>query len=202
MGKQKQKEKSSNGRLIAGIVLIVVAVVVLVVVGVVYYYQNQEEETTATTEDANQAAYIDLLDRYYTSMLEGDGESLAHCMAPDAYWDYYMETYSKTEEEVIATYDDACVNTITVWEESYGEGISLEYEIIGTSTPDEDGINEWNTNIEIDALAIQDAITLQVELTVTGSVSGNVLIYYPTLAKMDGEWYILEENSETLTVAE
>ncbi len=192
-------ENKQRVRLVCGIVLIVLALAIAGY-GVFCFLDASEatDEASADSSSGTSTSYEAVMQTYYTAILEEDGETLAGCMAPQAYWDYYMETYEKTEVDIIATYDDACTNTLSGWEETYGSNITLSYEITGTSDPDEDGITEWNENVELDEMVILDAITLEIELSINGSESGNVVIYYPTLVEMADGWYIMEEDSETL----
>ena len=197
MPKKKQKQKSSAKRVrfIFGLVLMVAAVGAA---GIGVWLFLEDTPAEETEESAAGSDYEDVMNTYYAAILSGDGASLANCMAPQAYWDYYMETYNKTEDDIIATYDDACVNTLSGWEETYGSDITLSYKITATSEPDAEGIEEWNENVELDAMIISDAITLEIELSINGSTSGNVVVYYPTLVQMEDGWYIMEEDSETL----
>lgn len=191
----QQARKKRKRKMILGIVLIVVAAVLLgLAIYFMFFYEDEDEEAS---ELEDEYGYLTTLDTYYTALLELDGETLYQCMAPDTYWDYYMETYDKTLDEIIATYDDACENTVEAWEEEAGGTIELVYDIVATSEPDSEGVDEWNENIEYEELTITDAITLEVELTILGDDTSFVETYMPTLVKMGDAWYILEEDSST-----
>lgn len=140
-------------------------------------------------------SYEALMESYYAAVLNGDGEALARCMAPDAYWNYYMEAYGKTWDDVVATYTDACANSLSAWESSYGAPVTLSYTIDGASAPDQTDVDEWNENIELEELQITQAATLQVTLTITGADSSGTQTTSPTVVQMEGQWYILEEDS-------
>lgn len=205
--RQKQEAKSRRTRLIAGIVLIVVAAAAAV--AGIWMFQKEQDDSTQMQifreehQDAESSSgYEDVLNRYYQAILSEDGQMMAQIMAPPEYWTYYLEAYSRTEEEVVEAFTEMCSEILSEWEAQYGSGITLSYQIIGVSEPAQEGLDEWNVNMEQllgnDGASITDAVTAEVELTVTGSAGGDVLTYYPTIVQMGDNWYMLEEDNDTL----
>ena len=66
------------------------------------------------TKNSDQApeTYQSVLSEYYTAFIQNQPDTLYRLMAPPAYWDYYMEHYNKTKEDVISTYQQAITNTM------------------------------------------------------------------------------------------
>ena len=68
--------------------------------------------------------------------------------------------------------------------------------------PDENGLEEWNQNMESllgnTGANISEAVTLEVEQTLSGSTKKGTETVYPTLAKMGDNWYIMETDNEKL----
>ena len=92
---------------------------------------NRTVTTTAApastdTENSDQApeTYQSVLSEYYTAFIQNQPDTLYRLMAPSAYWDYYMEHYDKTKEDVISTYQQAITNTMASWKQQCGDNFS------------------------------------------------------------------------------
>lgn len=204
---QKNQAASRRRRMIAGVILIVVAAVI-VAAGIFLLRREQQqgqqmESFRQSHGDAETAAgYEDVLSRYYQAILSEDGKALAQIMAPPEYWTYYLETYDHTEEEVTGMFTEMCSEILDGWEASYGSGIALTYQVLGVSEPEQEGLDEWNAQMQTllgnDGAQITDAVTAEVALTITGSEDSDVLTYYPTIVQMGDSWYMLEEDNDAL----
>lgn len=197
---QKQQEKQRRTRRYLGIGLILGAVVLLGV-GVYFGVQTQREQAR-TDQQVQDGSYETVISRYYTAILAADGQTMSQVMAPPAYWTYYLETYDKTEEEVIEDFAAGCENTLEEWRDVYGEDVTLTFQIQGLSEQGQEGLDEWNADMEemmgSDAMAISEAVTLEVELQFQGSAGSDTQTVYPTLGKIGEGWYILSEDDATL----
>lgn len=204
--RRKAQEKSRRTRLIIGIVLILAAAAAVVIGAYAFQSeQDQNEEMQLFREDHEEdgeSNYEDVVSHYYQAILSQDGQEMVQIMAPPEYWTYYLETYDKSEEEVIETFAEMCATIMTDWESEYGSGITLTYQILGVFEPSQDGLDEWNTNMETllgnDGAEITDAVMLEIALTVTGDSDSEILTYYPTIAQMGDSWYMLEEDNDEL----
>ena len=126
------------------------------------------------TENSDQApeTYQSVLSEYYTAFIQNQPDTLYRLMAPPAYWDYYMEHYNKTKEDVISTYQQAITNTMASWKQQCGDDVTVSFAIKGMSEQSQDFLTEWtddmNEMIGEDQVHAQDAVTLSVERTLTG----------------------------------
>ncbi len=193
------KRRARRSRFWIGVVLLVVVVVLIVVAVFVARDSRQDddsEELSAATD------YQQVLQRYYAALLTEDGQVIAQCMAPPSYWTYYLATYGRTEDEVMDAFAEMAAETTNEWTTLYGESLELQYKILGMSEPAQEGIDEWNSDMADQLgnhdLDILDAVTLEVELTVTGATGSGDITLYPTLVEMEDGWYMLEPDaSET-----
>ena len=108
---RKQAEQAAakrrHLRIVAGIIM-VAAAAGLACGGLVWYQHDQKAQQQAP----DSADYADVLQSYYTAVFAADGQTLTQLMAPPEYWTYYMETYNKTEEDVIDSFAEGCSNTV------------------------------------------------------------------------------------------
>ena len=134
--------------------------------------------------------------------ISADGKTMAQITAPPEYWPYYLETYDKTEADVEASFQESCQEKMSDWQSVYGSDVTISYRIVGLSRPDENGLEEWNQNMESllgnTGANISEAVTLEVEQTLSGSTKKGTETVYPTLAKMGDSWYIMETDNEKL----
>lgn len=108
-----------KGLLIGGIVAVVIAaggICAAVLPDALHKEESSISNGTVTTttaapastdtENSDQApeTYQSVLSEYYTAFIQNQPDTLYRLMAPPAYWDYYMEHYNKTKEDVISTY--------------------------------------------------------------------------------------------------
>jgi hypothetical protein len=160
-----------------------------------------ENEAAPDTDD-----YASVIGKYYAAVFDKDGKTLATLTAPPDYWTYYYETYDKTEQDVIDSFEEGCENTLADWKETYGDDVEVSYRISGMSQQGQDGIDEWNENMEEllgnDGADMTESVTLQVELTFTGSVKTGTEDISPVLGKIDGTWYLVSEGSADSTESE
>ena len=153
------------------------------------------------TENSDQApeTYQSVLSEYYTAFIQNQPDTLYRLMAPPAYWNYYLEHYDKTKEDVISTYQQAITNTMASWKQQCGDDVTVSFAIKGMSEQSQDFLTEWtddmNEMIGEDQVHAQDAVTLSVERTLTGSKGTQTETISPTLIQVDGFWYILQENT-------
>ncbi len=198
---RKQAEQAAakrrHLRIGAGIVL-VAAAAALAGGGLIWYQRDQK----AQNEAPDSSDYADVLSIYYTAILSEDGQAMTQIMAPPEYWTYYMETYDKTEDDVIQSFSEGCQNTMSEWKETYGDDVKISYQIEGMSEQGDSGLAEWNTNMEDmlgnDGADITQAVTLEVKRTFQGSNDSGSDVVYPTLGKIGEKWYIISEDDETL----
>lgn len=194
---EKQQKKSRIIRLLAGILLILAAAAL--VLGGILYFQKEKEKDAAAPDTSG---YEKTLSAYYSAIVSSDGKTMSQIMAPPEYWTYYLETYDKTEEEVIENFAEGCNNTMSEWQSEYGTDVKVSYQIAGMSQQGQEGLDEWNSDMkEIlgnDGAAVSEAVTLEVQLTFTGSAKTGSDVVYPTLGKIGEKWYLMSEDSEEL----
>lgn len=164
--------------------------------------KDTASESSSQAEEQEQApsTYHSLLSQYYTAFVKNQPETLYKLMAPQAYWDFYFAQYSKTESDVIATYEQAIADTMADWRLQYGTDVTVSFAITGMSEHSDEFLQEWtedmNAMIGEDAVHAEDAVTLQVERTLEGSEGTITETLFPSLIQVDGIWYILEENTQ------
>lgn len=194
---EQQQKKNRRIRLLAGVFLILAAAG-LVVGGVLY--AKKEKKANETAPDAS--SYEETLSAYYSAIVSSDGKTMSQVMAPPEYWTYYLENYEKTEADVIENYAEGCNNTMSEWQSEYGTDVKVSYQISGMSQQGQEGMDEWNSDMETllgnDGASISEAVTLEVHLTFTGSAKTGSDVVYPTLGKIGDKWYIISEDSEEL----
>ena len=194
---QEQALKKQRNRLVAGIILIAAALVIAVG-GVLLFLQDQKK-TDAVPDTSD---YEQVLQSYYDALISADGKTMAQITAPPEYWPYYLETYDKTEADVEASFQESCQEKMSDWQSVYGSDVTISYRIVGLSRPDENGLEEWNQNMESllgnTGANISEAVTLEVEQTLSGSTKKGTETVYPPLAKMGDNWYIMETDNEKL----
>ena len=220
---QEQALKKQRNRLVAGIILIAAALVIAVG-GVLLFLQDQKK-TDAVPDTSD---YEQVLQSYYDALISADGKTMAQITAPPEYWPYYLETYDKTEADVemlaVGCYDDYANQDYTIYNDVFSDNgycaINTNWAVFanGTAThavpginwynytlitrPDENGLEEWNQNMESllgnTGANISEAVTLEVEQTLSGSTKKGTETVYPTLAKMGDSWYIMETDNEKL----
>lgn len=193
----KEQKRRRSTRIIIGIVMLLAAAA-LVVGGILLYQREQKNKNTAP--DAS--SYEKVLGSYYSAILSADGKAMSQVMAPPEYWTYYMETYEKTENDVINTFSEGCNATLKEWQDTYGTDVKVSYQIEGMSQQGDEGVQEWNSDMEATlgntGASITEAVTLEVKLSYHGSVKSGTETMYPTLGKIGDNWYIIAEDSEEL----
>lgn len=180
------------------------AAVLLIGGGVFLLFSDKDTETmtpssfAAVGEEDSATACQNLMSQYYTAIMGEDAETLYKLMAPSEYWQYYMETYGKTEDEVISTYADAINNTKAQWKAECGNDAKVSFKIEASGEQSAQFLTEWsdtmNEAIGSELLTAEEAMTLNVTQTVTGSADTIETINTPTLIKVNGSWYILDEG--------
>ncbi|MBQ8514855.1 MAG: hypothetical protein IJ496_05600 [Ruminococcus sp.] len=204
MSKHTASKKKPNKIWIAGIALILAAAAMLG--GGLYLILSEDEVTpspgsvVAVGEEDSATACQNLLSSYYTAIIGQDGQALYELMAPPEYWDYYMETYDKTETEVIETYQDAVNNTVASWKADCGSNVKVSFQIEASGEQTEAFLTEWsdtmNEALGEEVLSAQEALTLQVTQTVTGDNGTKETQLRPTLIRVNDAWYILDEGTD------
>lgn len=194
---EQQQKKSRRIRLFAGILLILAAAAL--VIGGILLFQKEKSADEAVPDASG---YEDTLSAYYSAIVSADGKTMSQLMAPPEYWTYYLETYDKTEEEVIENFAEGCNNTMSEWQSEYGIDVKVSYQIAGMSQQGQEGLDEWNSDMKEllgnDGASVSEAVTLEVDLTFTGSAKTGSNVVYPTLGKIGEKWYIISEDSEEL----
>lgn len=194
---EQQQKKSRRIRLFAGILLILAAAAL--VIGGILLFQKEKSADEAVPDASG---YEDTLSAYYSAIVSADGKTMSQLMAPPEYWTYYLETYNKTEEEVIENFAEGCNNTMSEWQSEYGIDVKVSYQIAGMSQQGQEGLDEWNSDMKEllgnDGASVSEAVTLEVDLTFTGSAKTGSNVVYPTLGKIGEKWYIISEDSEEL----
>lgn len=205
------KRNKPNKLLIAGISM-TAAAVLLIGGGIFMLIGGNDDEVmtpgnfAAVGEEDSATACQNLMSEYYSAIMGENGEELYKLMAPPEYWTYYMETYSKTEEEVIETYNDAINNTKANWSAQCGSNAKVSFKIVSSGNQTEEFLKEWNESmgsiVGSGKLNAEEAITLNVEQTVTGSSGSIESNNTPTLIKVNSNWYILDEGTNVEKGAE
>ncbi|MGN0632052.1 MAG: hypothetical protein ACI4JN_12070 [Ruminococcus sp.] len=200
MGKKSNKKTNTFA---AGIALIAAAVVIIGC-GIFWIIKDKNKEVitpggfTAVGEEDSATACQNLMSSYYSAIMGGDGEALCSLMAPPEYWDYYMEVYGKTEEEIISTYSDAISNTVSSWRAECGNDAKVSFKIESSGDEPDEFLTQWNENIGSSlgngGLTAEEAILLNVSQTVKGSSGSLESNNTPILIKVNGVWYILDEG--------
>lgn len=194
---EQQQKKSRRIRFFAGILLILAAAAL--VIGGILLFQKEKSADEAVPDASG---YEDTLSAYYSAIVSADGKTMSQLMAPPEYWTYYLETYDKTEEEVIENFAEGCNNTMSEWQSEYGIDVKVSYQIAGMSQQGQEGLDEWNSDMKEllgnDGASVSEAVTLEVDLTFTGSAKTGSNVVYPTLGKIGEKWYIISEDSEEL----
>lgn len=180
------------------------AAVLLIGGGVFLLFSDNDTETitpssfAAVGEEDSATACQNLMSKYYTAIMGEDAETLYKLMAPAEYWQYYMEAYSKTEEEIISTYADAINNTKAQWQAGCGSDAKVSFKIEASGEQSAQFLTEWsdtmNQAIGSEVLTAEEAMTLNVTQTITGSSGTEETVNTPTLIKVNGSWYILDEG--------
>lgn len=183
-----------------GIGLIVVAVGVLGFGGFKLVKQIQEDQKIANTVVPDTSSYEAIIQQYYEAVQSKDAATMKNLVATPSYWDYYMETYDKTEEDVLATLEDGINNTLEEWSDTYGPDVVISYQIVGMSEQGQDGIDEWNDYMEgmlgsTDS-DISDSVMLQLNTTYTSDDGEETVTTYPTLGKAKTGWFIMSEDTD------
>lgn len=193
-GKKKQKN-SRTARLVVGLILIAAAIAAAV--GGVFYYRSQKAAEDAAPDASG---YEELMKSYYSAIVSGDGKKMAQLMAPPEYWNYYMETYDKSETDVEDALKEGCAATYSGWQNTYGTDVKVSYQIAGMSEQGQDGLNEWNANMEEmlgnDGADMTESVLLEVKVTYSGSTSEGTEIIHPTLGKIGDQWYLISEDTQ------
>lgn len=184
------------------------AAVCMIAGGIFLLKQDKEPQTMTPSSGVVLGETVDtatacqnLMSAYYQSIVNRDGAALYQLMAPPAYWTYYQEQYDKTTDDIVATYNDAILNTLANWEASCGENVRVAFHIEASAEQSPEFLEEWSTNmntlIGTDAMEAQEAMTLQVTQKITGASSTEETEITPTLIKVNDVWYILDEGSHT-----
>lgn len=202
---QKQMaQKKRKLRTAAGVTLLVLAAAG--VLGGIWYYRQQHpssssEQASSSAPDAS--TYEAVMQSYFSAILTGNGKAMAQLVGSSAYWTFYMENYDKTEEEIEKQLDEACATIHSEWQNTYGEDVQVSYQIVGMSQQEQEGIDEWNANMEEmlgnDGANISESVMLEVEVTYSGSITSGKETLHPTLAKIGDSWYIIEEDTTDTT---
>ena len=196
---QKQAEQAARKRrhirIIAGIIM--VAAAAGLAFGGLFWYQKEQKAQKAAPDSSD---YADVLSSYYTAVLSADGQTLTQLMAPPEYWNYYMETYDKSETDVEDALKEGCAATYSGWQNTYGTDVKVSYQIAGMSEQGQDGLNEWNANMEEmlgnDGADMTESVLLEVKVTYSGSTSEGTEIIHPTLGKIGDQWYLISEDTQ------
>lgn len=203
----KSNVKKKNNLLIAGIALIAAAVLIIGG-GLFWIFSDRNKEVitpgsfAAVGEEDSATACQKVMSDYYSAIMGDDGNALCKLMAPPEYWTYYMDTYGKSESEVVSTYSDAINNTVSSWRAQCGNDAKVSFKIESSGNEPDAFLDEWNKNVGSllgdGGISAEEAVMLNVTQTVKGSQGSLVSENTPVLIKISGKWYILDEgiNSE------
>lgn len=205
MSKKNTAGGKKPDKLFIGGVCAICAAILLLGGGIWLLFSGDNSEETMTPgsfaavgEEDDATACQNLMSDYYTAIMSKDGGDLYKLMAPPEYWEYYMEEYSKDEAEIITTYTDATQNTLAEWHSQCGDDAKVSFKIEASSYQSDEFLTEWsaamNDMLGENVLTAEAAMTLNVTQTVTGSVSTNETTTSPTLIKVNGIWYVLDEG--------
>ncbi len=194
---EKQQKKSRITRIVIGVVLILAAAAL--VIGSIFLYRKEQSDQNSTPDATS---YEKVLGNYYRAILTADGKTMSQIMAPPEYWTYYMKTYNKDEDDIIQTFADGCTTTLKEWQDTYGLDVKVSYQITGMSQQGEEGLAEWNSDMESmlgsTGANISEAVMLEVKLSYTGNLKNGSEVMHPTIGKIGDSWYIIEEDSDEL----
>ena len=182
-----------------------IAAALLLLGGGAFLLFNDSNEDTITPsdfaavgEEDSATACQNLISKYYTAIMGEDAETLYKLMAPQEYWDYYMISYGKTEADIVDTYEDAINNTKAQWMARCGSDAKVSFQIEASGEQTEEFLtelgNNMNETIGSDAITVEEAMTLSVAQTVTGSNGTLEAVKTPTLVKINSSWYIIDEG--------
>ncbi len=153
---------------------------------------------SAVGEEDSATACQNLMSSYYTAIMSEDAEALYDIMAPEEYWAYYIEEYGKSKEAVIATYDDAIKNTKASWQAKCGSDAKISFKIDASGEVSEEVLTQLsetvNASLGEGVYNAEEGMTLSVTQTVKGSSGTDETVNTPTLIKVNGKWYILDEG--------
>ncbi|MBQ8725320.1 MAG: hypothetical protein IJY74_06610 [Oscillospiraceae bacterium] len=204
MSKKNNSGRKKPDKILIGGLCAIGAALLLIGGGILLLFSGNEEETmtpgsfAAVGEEDSATACQNLMSSYYTAIMSEDGESLYKLMAPPEYWDYYMEEYSKDEADIISTYNDAASNTVASWHAQCGDDAKVSFKIEASGYQTDEFLTEWsdtmNEALGEEVLKAEEAMTLSVKQTVTGSTDTVETVTSPTLIKVNGKWYILDEG--------
>ncbi len=192
-----------NKKLLYGGIGAVAAAAVLIGGGIYMIASDKQETVTpggfsAVGEEDSATACQNLMSSYYTAIMGEDASAMYNMMAPPEYWDYYLLTYNKVEEEVIETYADAINNTKASWQAKCGADAKISFKIDASGEVSQEVLTELsdsiNNAIGKDVYHAEEGMTLNVTQTVKGSSGTLETVNTPTLIKVNGNWYILDEG--------
>lgn len=196
--------KSQPNKVLIGGIAAIAAALGLIAGGLYFIIRDNNSDAptpgslAAVGEEDSATACQNLLSDYYSAIISEDGAALYKLMAPPEYWTYYQKEYSKSEAEIIATYDDAINNTLAVWKAECGSNVKVSFKIRASGEQSPEFLTEWsqtmNDAIGSEVLEAQEALTLEVTQTVTGSSSSQETTTNPTLIRVNNVWYILDEG--------
>lgn len=201
MNRTKKQKKLLYGGIAA-----VIAAVALIGSGIWLAVSDSGEAVTpgglsAVGEEDSATACQNLMSSYYTAIMSDDAETLYNIMAPEEYWAYYIEEYDKSKETVISTYSDAIKNTKASWQAKCGSDAKISFRIDASSDVSEEVLSQLsdtvNETLGEGVYNAEEGMTLSVTQTVKGSSGTDETVNTPTLIKVNGKWYILDEGIDS-----
>ncbi len=201
----KNNGNAKNNKLFIGGICAIAAALLILGGGIFLIFSDKNNGETMTPggfaavgEEDTATACQNLMSDYYSAIMSENGENLYKLMAPPEYWEYYMQEFSKDESDIISTYNDAASNTLAQWHAECGDDAKVSFKIEASGYQSDEFLSEWtdtmNETLGSNLLNAEEAMTLNVKQTVAGSLNTKETTASPTLIKVNGKWYILDEG--------
>lgn len=142
------------------------------------------------------------LDNYFKSIEDGDAKTFMEAY-PECYIDYIddMLGVSGMDMDVEEFFQETVDGLLETFESDYGENISISYKIEDkeklSDSELEDISDEFKDNIDAN-VDVTSGYELDLEVTIEGDDDDDTDSGSLTVAKIDGEWYIVENDGESL----
>jgi len=140
-------------------------------------------------------------DKYIKVVYNGDVDLIEE-LAPEAYWEHAKDEYDIKVKDVNEYYEDEFEKDMDKWEDKFGDNIDVSYEIIGTDTVSESKLDKIKSSLKSSGISkkdIEDAVELEVEITIKGDDDEDSAELECYAVQISGEWYICHSKSSLVS---
>lgn len=141
--------------------------------------------------------YKSAINNYIDVMIKGQVNKLDK-LAPQAYWDYYEDTYDMDIDDLERDAEDVVDTVIDLLEDEYGDNVRVSYKVTKEDKLTDSKLNEIregvNDRYELARKSVTEGYDIDADITVKGDDDEMTSETSAYIVKIDGGWYLTDAS--------